>query len=439
MDILRYPCTLCGRGSYGDVSRVAFAVVTVVLKLIKDYIKMTEKQRISVANRTILIVRKNRTILALRTVGNAHINRRKPIPRNSTGIGDNDHCVFHVNTPAHRPACSLLIHRNLSHRSVPLVFSDPVCSCLKTGTDCSSRNVAVCESWENYCLFLCEFLPAILFSAVTSRERCVIHICFRPQPQDGDGVAHVEAMFHLLYAEPSPILLDVLVRILHHATDEASIPDGNLSGGPFDCRTIPLVGGFSRGSPVSPTFSFRRCSILTSLTFIGSQDLDYVASVHRRRIPRISGLCTPICYIGSFDYVRDLRDTPPVSRITHNAGTGVRVHLYVLFDFDYGSPGSIPDGATAEVFRIWDTQTLTSSWQIFWQLSRFSPLLHSAAPRDLVMRRHCTMGDDPRRLSPPLRQTRPLFRRRAGRGWLTWRASQPLLPPQADDLGGWAR
>ncbi|KAJ8868536.1 hypothetical protein PR048_030064 [Dryococelus australis] len=39
-------------------------------------------------------------------------------------------------------------------------------------------------------------------------------------------------------------------------------------------RTMPLVGGFSRGSPVYPTRPFRRCSILTSNTFIGSQDLD---------------------------------------------------------------------------------------------------------------------------------------------------------------------
>ncbi|KAJ8867392.1 hypothetical protein PR048_031193 [Dryococelus australis] len=38
-------------------------------------------------------------------------------------------------------------------------------------------------------------------------------------------------------------------------------------------RTMPLVGGFSRGSPVSPTLSFRRCSALTSITLIGSQDL----------------------------------------------------------------------------------------------------------------------------------------------------------------------
>ncbi|KAJ8870043.1 hypothetical protein PR048_029054 [Dryococelus australis] len=41
----------------------------------------------------------------------------------------------------------------------------------------------------------------------------------------------------------------------------------------FACGTMPLVGGFSRGSPVSPAPSLRRCSILTSITLIGSQDL----------------------------------------------------------------------------------------------------------------------------------------------------------------------
>ncbi|KAJ8883483.1 hypothetical protein PR048_015327 [Dryococelus australis] len=39
------------------------------------------------------------------------------------------------------------------------------------------------------------------------------------------------------------------------------------------CRTIPLVGGFSRGSPVSPAPPFRRRSILTPITLIGAQDL----------------------------------------------------------------------------------------------------------------------------------------------------------------------
>ncbi|KAJ8892439.1 hypothetical protein PR048_005019 [Dryococelus australis] len=39
------------------------------------------------------------------------------------------------------------------------------------------------------------------------------------------------------------------------------------------CRTMPLVVGLSRGSPVCPAPSFRHCSILTSITLIGSQDL----------------------------------------------------------------------------------------------------------------------------------------------------------------------
>ncbi|KAJ8896552.1 hypothetical protein PR048_001896 [Dryococelus australis] len=39
------------------------------------------------------------------------------------------------------------------------------------------------------------------------------------------------------------------------------------------CRAMPLTGGFSRGSPFSPTLSFRCCSILTSITLICSPDL----------------------------------------------------------------------------------------------------------------------------------------------------------------------
>ncbi|KAJ8898127.1 hypothetical protein PR048_003487 [Dryococelus australis] len=39
------------------------------------------------------------------------------------------------------------------------------------------------------------------------------------------------------------------------------------------CRTMPLVGGSSRGYHVFSALSFRRCSILTSLTLINSQDL----------------------------------------------------------------------------------------------------------------------------------------------------------------------
>ncbi|KAJ8889878.1 hypothetical protein PR048_009383 [Dryococelus australis] len=48
------------------------------------------------------------------------------------------------------------------------------------------------------------------------------------------------------------------------------------------CRTIPLVGGFSRGSPVSPSPSFMRRSMFTSIAFIGSQDLAMKLSQQRR-------------------------------------------------------------------------------------------------------------------------------------------------------------
>ncbi|KAJ8871811.1 hypothetical protein PR048_028151 [Dryococelus australis] len=46
------------------------------------------------------------------------------------------------------------------------------------------------------------------------------------------------------------------------------------------CRTMPLVGEFSRGSPVFPALSFQRYSILIFITLIGSQDLDVKSHPH---------------------------------------------------------------------------------------------------------------------------------------------------------------
>ncbi|KAJ8880640.1 hypothetical protein PR048_017110 [Dryococelus australis] len=40
-----------------------------------------------------------------------------------------------------------------------------------------------------------------------------------------------------------------------------------------EMRTMPLVDGFSQGSPVFPALSFRHCSILTSISLIYSQNL----------------------------------------------------------------------------------------------------------------------------------------------------------------------
>ncbi|KAJ8865870.1 hypothetical protein PR048_033393 [Dryococelus australis] len=56
-----------------------------------------------------------------------------------------------------------------------------------------------------------------------------------------------------------------------HQSEPGSIP-GRVTGFSH-VGIVLLVGGFSRGSPVSPAISFRCCSILTSIILIGSQDL----------------------------------------------------------------------------------------------------------------------------------------------------------------------
>ncbi|KAJ8873269.1 hypothetical protein PR048_026903 [Dryococelus australis] len=57
-----------------------------------------------------------------------------------------------------------------------------------------------------------------------------------------------------------------------HQGDRGSIPARVTSDFCMweSCRTMPLISGFSRGSPVSTALSFRRCSIHTSVTLIGS-------------------------------------------------------------------------------------------------------------------------------------------------------------------------
>ncbi|KAJ8882948.1 hypothetical protein PR048_014787 [Dryococelus australis] len=63
---------------------------------------------------------------------------------------------------------------------------------------------------------------------------------------------------------------------LSHQGDPGSIPGRVTPDFRMweSCRTMPMVGVFSRGSPVSPALSLRRCTILTLFTLIGSQDLD---------------------------------------------------------------------------------------------------------------------------------------------------------------------
>ncbi|KAJ8865768.1 hypothetical protein PR048_033290 [Dryococelus australis] len=73
-----------------------------------------------------------------------------------------------------------------------------------------------------------------------------------------EGVAVAERLACSLPTKANPV-----------QSPAGSLPDFRMWG---SCQTMPLVGGFSRGTPVSPTLSFRRCSILTSITLIGSED-----------------------------------------------------------------------------------------------------------------------------------------------------------------------
>ncbi|KAJ8883842.1 hypothetical protein PR048_015697 [Dryococelus australis] len=82
---------------------------------------------------------------------------------------------------------------------------------------------------------------------------------------------------------------------------EGSLPDSRMWE---SCRTRLLFGGFSRGCPVSPALSFRRCCILTSITLIGSQNLAVIwAPVHNVRLVVVtlleSGTTTSYSYNSS--------------------------------------------------------------------------------------------------------------------------------------------
>ncbi|KAJ8888778.1 hypothetical protein PR048_008270 [Dryococelus australis] len=77
-------------------------------------------------------------------------------------------------------------------------------------------------------------------------------------------------------AEDKWAFIDAVSLLSSHQGDPGSIPGRVTPDFRMweSCRTMPLAGEFSRGSPVSPTLSFRRSSILSSITLFGSQDLD---------------------------------------------------------------------------------------------------------------------------------------------------------------------
>ncbi|KAJ8895910.1 hypothetical protein PR048_001250 [Dryococelus australis] len=80
-----------------------------------------------------------------------------------------------------------------------------------------------------------------------------------------------------------PYSCGTLVLLASHQGDTGSIPGRVTPDFRMweSFRTMQLVGGFSQGSPVYPALSFRRRSILTSITLIGSQDLDCTMAAPR--------------------------------------------------------------------------------------------------------------------------------------------------------------
>ncbi|KAJ8888565.1 hypothetical protein PR048_008056 [Dryococelus australis] len=107
-----------------------------------------------------------------------------------------------------------------------------------------------------------------------------------------------------------------------------SLPDFR-TGEP--CRTMPLVGGFSRGSPVTPTLSLWRCSILISLQ---PHWLDLEVK------SQISSLTHPTCA-----YAFDLKT---IIQLCYWSMCGVIRRLASRLD----EPGLIPGGVAPVIFAF---------------------------------------------------------------------------------------
>ncbi|KAJ8882747.1 hypothetical protein PR048_014560 [Dryococelus australis] len=100
----------------------------------------------------------------------------------------------------------------------------------------------------------------------TRRDVCVHSNYCRPRVR-GPAVMAVTRVIGATVAE----------RLAHSPPTKANRSQSQAGSPDFrkreSCRTMPLVGGSSRGSLVSPTPSFRCCSIFSSITRIGFQDL----------------------------------------------------------------------------------------------------------------------------------------------------------------------
>ncbi|KAJ8869329.1 hypothetical protein PR048_030904 [Dryococelus australis] len=101
-----------------------------------------------------------------------------------------------------------------------------------------------------------------------------------------------------------------------------------------------LVGGFSRGSPASPAPSFLRCSILTSIALIGSQDLAAeVGQISSLTVSQRIKLCAE--YQQGVSHGNLLS---PTDRQDHQQSCDVLVQLCIA---------AMPSGIGVEIFGGW--------------------------------------------------------------------------------------
>ncbi|KAJ8870766.1 hypothetical protein PR048_027065 [Dryococelus australis] len=167
-------------------------------------------------------------------------------------------------------------------------------------------------------------------------------------------------------------------------------PDGSLPHFRMweSCWIMPLVGGFSRRSPVFPNLSFRRCSILTSIILIGSP-LTYKAVI--TRYLAVLDSCTifykPWCtsrYTSRHGRVI-LHDSSLCTSIWHSLC--VRSVWFVLREVIQGEAGSVHSGVSPAFFQVGILLDNAAGRRVFSGFSRlprpFIPALrltHLASP-----------------------------------------------------------
>ncbi|KAJ8865974.1 hypothetical protein PR048_033498 [Dryococelus australis] len=123
------------------------------------------------------------------------------------------------------------------------------------------------RAFSGICRFLCPCIPAPFRTHLISPSSGYQDSDIRSRPNLSTPAAHARKMAATVVQRLacSPLTKAIRVRSPDFRTWES-------------CWTMPLVGGFSWGSPVSPAISSRRCSILTSITLIGSKNLNLLIS-----------------------------------------------------------------------------------------------------------------------------------------------------------------